>query len=44
MSKYIVYIPSYEVTVEAADEIDAFEKAIQEISYEDLEARLIIKE
>lgn len=42
MSKYVVYIPSYEVTVEATDEMDAFDNALQEIAYEDVEINLVL--
>ncbi len=42
MSKYVVYIPSYEVTVEAVDEMDAYDRALQEISYEDVEINLVL--
>lgn len=35
MKTYMVKIPAYEVTIDASDELEAFEKAVKEICYAD---------
>ena len=40
--RYLVYVPALEIEVDATDEIDAYDKAIAQISYADLHASLIL--
>jgi len=41
MIRYIVYVPAHEITIDAVDELEAFEKAIESIHYSDTKIEVV---